>query len=279
MNKEEKLKINRRQRIKVLSRIEEYEKRGGEAFWLDVEDDPPHPTIMPEDVDYMQKKLGTRIRAHFAMKLAAKLAKKVVKEHEVTVVGAENLKDIRGGAIITSNHFSPEENVAVWEAVKKAEGKRKFFKIVREGNYFFKGIIGYLLRNADTLPLSENVKTMMNLSRAVDKYLKEGNFVLVYPEKAMWWNYRKPRPFKIGAFRYAAKAGVPVVPCFITMEDLDKKDENGFPVQKYTVHVMPPIYPSAYKSEKDNAASMLEKNFELVKNKYEEVYKIPLSYN
>ncbi|MBS1455628.1 MAG: 1-acyl-sn-glycerol-3-phosphate acyltransferase [Clostridia bacterium] len=279
MNKEEKLKINRRQRIKVLSRIEEYEKKGGEAFFCDVEDDPPHPTIMPEDVDYMQKKLSTRIRTHFAMKLAAKLAKKVVKEHEVTVVGAENLKDIRGGAVITSNHFSPEENVAVWEAVKNAEGKRKFFKIIREGNYFFKGTIGYLLRNADTLPLSENVKTMMNLSRAVDKYLKEGNFVLVYPEKAMWWNYRKPRPFKIGAFRYAAKAGVPVVPCFITMKDLDKKDENGFPVQKYAMHIMPPIYPAADNGEKDYDASMIEKNFELVKNKYEEVYKIPLSYN
>ncbi len=62
MNKEEKLKINRRQRIKVLSRIEEYEKKGGEAFWLDVEDDPPHPTIMPEGL-YAKKARHENTRA------------------------------------------------------------------------------------------------------------------------------------------------------------------------------------------------------------------------
>ena len=43
----------------------------------------------------------------------------------------------------------------------------------------------------------------------------------------MWWNYKKPRPFKPGAFKFAVTAEVPIIPFFITMEDTDKIGEDG----------------------------------------------------
>lgn len=30
----------------------------------------------------------------------------------------------------------------------------------------------------------------------MDKVLKDGHFMLIYPEQSMWWNYRKPKPLK-----------------------------------------------------------------------------------
>ncbi|MCQ2399008.1 MAG: 1-acyl-sn-glycerol-3-phosphate acyltransferase [Clostridia bacterium] len=274
-------KKKKAERLEILKRIELNEKAGGENFFTDVENDPPYTTLMPDDVDYNAVKFSTKIKRKTAMTIAKIWAKKVVREHKITVVGGENIKCLTGGAVVTSNHFSIFENVAVWEAVKKAdEGKvkRGFYKIVREGNYFMPGLIGFLLRYGNTLPLSSNVKTMMNLSRTVDDLLKKGNFVLVYPEKALWWNYKKPRPYKIGAYHYAVKAGVPVVPCFCTMKDGEKQDESGFPVQEYTVHVGKPIYPDDRLPVKEREKDMLDKNFAFSKEVYEKTYGVMLSY-
>ena len=71
---------------------------------------------------------------------------------------------------------------------------------------------------------------------------------------------------------------MPVLPAFITMEDDEKLDGDGFPVQHYTLHFMPPIYPDSTLGEAKNAEIMQERNYALCKEKYEEVYKIPLEF-
>ena len=94
----------------------------------------------------------------------------------------------------------------------------------------------------------------------------------------MWWNYRKPKPLKKGAYKFAAKNNVPVLPCFITMEDSDIIDSDGFPVQEYTIHVASPIYPDASKSERENVIAMMKQNYNVWKEIYESTYGVKLSY-
>ena len=113
---------------------------------------------------------------------------------------------------------------------------------------------------------------------AVDKVLTGGHFLLVYPEQSMWWNYRKPKPLKIGAFQFAAKNNVPVLPCFITMKDTDILGEDGFFVQEYTVHIGAPICPDETLGRRERASKMMAENTEVWKNTYETEYQIPLSY-
>ena len=76
----------------------------------------------------------------------------------------------------------------------------------------------------------------------------------------------------------AYKAGVPVLPTFITMRDDERLDGDGYPIQRMTVHIMPPIYPDERLGEKLGAEKMKEEAYALCKAKYEEVYGIPLSY-
>ena len=102
--------------------------------------------------------------------------------------------------------------------------------------------------------------------------LKNGETILIYPEQAMWWNYRKPRPFKIGGFKMAYRANVPVVPAFITMKDDKRLDEKGYPIQRLTVHIMPAIYPDKALGEKAGAEKMKEIAYAQYLAKYEEVY-------
>ena len=151
------------------------------------------------------------------------------------------------------------------------------------------------MRHFYTLPLSSNIKTMAKFTEATNTLLQKGNFVLFYPEQAMWWNYRKPRPLKVGAYKFAVKNNVPVLPCFITMKDSDILGEDlrreikdfdvgenflpdGFYVQEYTIHIGEPIYPKAELSSKENMDYLAQRNFEAWKEIYEREYGMPLEY-
>ena len=119
---------------------------------------------------------------------------------------------------------------------------------------------------------------MEKFMKAMDTVLQNGDFMLIYPEQSMWWNYRKPKPLKKGAFTFAARNNVPVLPCFITMEDSDILDDDGFYVQEYTIHVAKPIFPDKNKNRSENVEIMRQKNYDIWKQIYEETYKQPLTY-
>jgi hypothetical protein len=76
----------------------------------------------------------------------------------------------------------------------------------------------------------------------------------------------------------AYRAGVPVLPTFITMTDDERLDGDGYPIQRFTLHIMPAIYPEADLGEKLGAEKMRDQAYALCKAKYEEVYGIPLVY-
>ena len=119
---------------------------------------------------------------------------------------------------------------------------------------------------------------MINFMSATNTLLKNGEVILIYPEQGMWWNYKKPRPFKAGGFKMAYRADVPVLPMFITMTDDERLGGDGYPIQRFTLHVMPPIYPDKSLGEKAGAEKMKDEAYALCKAKYEEVYGIPLVY-
>ena len=90
-----------------------------------------------------------------------------------------------------------------------------------------KGMLGILMREGGLLQFSSNKKAMRNLDNAITYYLEKNNYILFYPEQAMWWLYEKPRPMNKGAFHYAIKNNVTVIPVFITFEP-------GIPKSKHT---------------------------------------------
>lgn len=272
-----------KERLEVLKRIKELEENG--IFDVDVEDDPPTVPLTPEDVDYLRTSRKSRIKSRMAYRVAQWFVEDLLKDNKLIIKkinGMENLKNVKTGAIVTCNHFNPYDSFTI-EKVFRLAGQhknRKLFKVIREGNYTnFPGMYGFFFRNCNTLPLSSNKRTMIEFIKAVDVILKRGDFILIYPEQSMWWNYRKPKPLKNGAFNFAARNNVPVIPIFITMEDSDIIGEDGFPVQEYTVNIEKPIYPDENLTEKENTETMKEKNYEVWKNIYEDFYKMPLEYD
>ena len=281
MNKEYKKKSV--ERLEVLKKIDMLEENG--IFDVDVENDPESSTLMPNQVDYLRKKLSSKIKRNIAYKIARKYMNKLIKDKQLIikgVIGIENWKNLTTGAIITCNHFSAMDSFAMqyaYDLTKFEKQKRKFYKVIKEGNYTsFLGIYGFFMRNCNTLPLSSNSQTMKKFLYAVDILLKNNEFVLVYPEQSMWWNYRKPKPLKTGAYNLAVRSNVPVVPCFITMEDSTEIGADGFPIQELTIHIEKPIYPNQKLSRKENIETMMNDNFEVWKKIYEKTYGITLEY-
>lgn len=267
-------------RVAVIEKIGELEAKG--KFDVDAEDDPP-TLPLEEDVDYAKKKLISRMKAAAAFKAARVFVNNLIENKQLIIkdiVGLENLTSLEGGAIITCNHFNAFDSFAMQLVYDHADTKKhKFFRVVREGNYTnFPGFYGFLMRNCNTLPLSSGFKNMQKFMSSVSEILKDGHFILVYPEQSMWWNYRKPKPLKKGAFSMAAKNNVPVLPCFITMQDSDVLGEDGFYVQEYTVHIGKPIYPDPDSAVGENAERMKDENYLLWKDIYENNYGIPLVY-
>ena len=63
------------------------------------------------------------------------------------------------------------------------------------------------------------------------------------------------------------------------MEDSEFIDEsNGFPVQAYTVNILPAIYPDKEKPARLAAREMADKNYRAWKEVYENFYGVPLTY-
>lgn len=265
----------------VLKRIAQYEREG--KFDCDVEEDPPSRVLHADEVDYLQKKPFAKFKAKLAFRAAGKFVDKLIDEHKFILkeyVGIENFANLASGAVITCNHFNAFDSFAIHLAYyASGHKKRRFYRVIKEGNYTsYPGFYGYLMRRCNTLPLSSDFETMKKFVAATDQLLKEGNFVLFYPEQSMWWNYRKPKPLKDGAFKFAAKNGVPVLPCFITMQDSAYLDDNGYPVQEYTVHIGEPIYPDPELSVSKNTEMMKAENFRVWKQIYEDFYFLPLEY-
>lgn len=267
-------------KLELLRRISELEKK--ELWHLDVEDDPETYPLMPDKVDYLNEKLSSKIKNKIANIAGSRFFDKMIANRQLIIKevrGIENFCAVKGGKIVTCNHFSVGDNYAVWVALRDYMNGKMLYKVIREGNYTNPPKpFGLFMRHCNTLPLSSQVSTMKKFLRAVKVLLQRGESILIYPEQSMWWSYRKPRPMQDGAFTLAVRNNTPVVPVFITMEDSGIPDGDGFYVQEYTIHILPAIYPDQKLSNVEAKEAMKKENYEAWVKVYEDFYQKPLVY-
>ncbi len=195
------------------------------------------------------------------------------------VEGLENLTSIHGGAIVTSNHFSPLDNLVVRKAIYRGFHQRLFI-VSQDSNLAMKGFLGFLMNFLDIVPISNNVKYMNDyFGPKIKDLLRENQMILIYPEQEMWFNYRKVRPPKRGPYYYAARNMVPVISCFVEIQTRKRKEREDFYKTRYIMHVLPPIYPDPQKNVKENSHRMMEIDYEQKKEAYEQAYNRPLTYD
>lgn len=186
------------------------------------------------------------------------------KMHRVKVYGAKHLPADRR-AIVVSNHFAPLENLAV----RKALGNHRLFIVSELTNLAMGGALGWLMRHADTVPIAADTHYMgHDFIPQLQTRLKKAP-VLIYPEQALWLNYRKPRPGQRGAYYFAAKLQVPIISIFVAI------DATG----TYQVHILNTLYPDPQQSVRDASLTLLAADDQQRQAAFGRIYHLPYDFN
>ena len=197
---------------------------------------------------------------------------------DTEIVGDVDPRVLEKGFIITSNHFSPFENTVIRRFVRK-KGKKNLCVVSQVSNFAMKGFVGFLMNYADTIPLSSNLHYFTHeLTDILDEKLSNGEAVLIYPEQEMWFNYRKPRPHKEGAYHFASRLNSPIISCFVEIINKGELDTIDFYKVKYRLHILGVLYPDENLSLQENRKMLCGRDFELKKGAYERIYKKKLEY-
>lgn len=251
-------------------------------FYAKVEVDDPVLTREQSDEIVRQylarRNTGSYKSKAFLARQIAGLGSKLLNRNSV-IEGIEHAEGISGGAIITSNHFGPLENTSIRHLARKL-GKKRIFVVSQETNFAMSGPVGFLMNYADTIPLSGDIhyihrEFMDILTELIDR----GEYVLIYPEQEMWFNYRKPRPLKRGAYYFASKLNAPIISCFVEMTDLGVTDKGEFNRVQYTIHVLDTLRPDPEKTDRENSLLLCQQDYDQKKAAYERAYGKELDYH
>ena len=230
--------------------------------------------------DSIRRTLPKRIKRWEARKIAKNYTK-LFNFGTTKIIGLKNLEAVKSsGAIITGNHFNPMDTTVIMYALEKIGKFNHLDIVIEEENTLMEGQFGFILNNCGTIPMSKSQAYLENnFMPSIKRLLNNKDMILIYPEEQMWFNYRKPRPCKIGAYHIATKFNVPIIPMFTEMREIEGKyDENGFNKLKFILHIMPAIYPDESKSFREAKVELRDKDYQLKVAAYERAYGKKLDY-
>ena len=192
--------------------------------------------------------------------------------YRLKIEGKENIKLVKNtGVIGIANH---SQFTDFFMSKQVFYHKRYYMTAAIFNNK--KGISGNILRKIAMLPIprTQSTSARRNFDNAVKRCLDNKSAVMFHPEKAMWKNYRKPRPFFKGAFYYAVKNNVPVLPMIVLYRPTNKWNKFWGRKNKLTIKVMQPIYPKPQLSERENVEYIKQKAQFMFNEAYENFYGI-----
>ena len=192
--------------------------------------------------------------------------------YHLKIKGKENLKLVKNTGVVGICNHSQYTDLFI---SKRVFYHKKFYMTAAVFNNK-KGLGGNVLRCLGMLPITRtnSLQARRKFDNAVKKVLDEKSAVMFYPERAMWKNYRKPRPFFKGAFYYAVKNNVPVLPMIVLFRPTNKWNKFWGRKNKLTVKILPPLYAKPELSERENVEYLKEKAQYLYNQEYEKFYGI-----
>lgn len=153
---------------------------------------------------------------------------------KVKYINKKNIKKVKGGAVIISNHVHTLDSVL---SGILAFPKKVIFTSVKT-NFDLFGI-GLLVKALGAIPTPESVTENRVFFNEISKKTRNGRFVHFFPEGELIEGDEKIRSFKKGAFKLAVDSSVPILPIRITFKEHKKNKEK----KKMIVNVGKPIMP------------------------------------
>ena len=156
----------------------------------------------------------------------------------VKVYGRKNIKGIKS-AITVSNHVHYLDFSFATNFICRMHRTH----VVSNTDNFDIPVAGRFISAYGVMPLPQTPKASINFYRQITTYLKKGRYIHVYPEASNWFYYNKLRPHKSGAYHFASKNNVPVIP-YVTVFRQSKGLHRLIRKRPLvSIYICKPIYP------------------------------------
>lgn len=169
----------------------------------------------------------------------------------VKICGRKNLKKVKGGAVVYSNHTHALEFLFTF--VIGAFPKR--CHIICDPAAVRIPFIAPLVKMLGGLPLPEDLDATKNFNKTVAKLLAKGDIVMVMPEAHIWPYTTIVRNYPDISFKYAVKNKVPAIPVTTTFSKHRGLFKN-YRKPRFTITYGEPIYADEHLPISANAKIM-----------------------
>lgn len=175
---------------------------------------------------------------------------------KIKYVGKEKLKPYKKqGYFIYGNHTQIFADTFI---TSNTNYPKKNFFIVNPENVSMK-FLGNVVEMLGAIPIPGNKEAMKNFLEVIEKRIKDGNSVTIFPEAHIWPYYTKIRPFKTVSFKYPVQLNVPTFSVTNTYQSYGKNNDKV----RIVTYVDGPFFPD------DECKTMKEKQ----QNLRDKVYK------
>ena len=181
--------------------------------------------------------------------------------YDFKIEGKENLKKVKTGAVSVSNHVL----VLDCAMVGLAWGGRKVVYTTQEESFQIP-FVRKLIRVLNAIPIPKVIGNRKFFIQAVNRMLKQNEIVHFYPEAVLHPYSKKIRDFKNGAFDFAIKNEVPVVPMVFQFREpkgirkiLKKKKD-------VTLCILEPVFTQGKKGKVEDLKNEVREKMQCVQN-------------
>lgn len=229
---------------------EEREVRFYREFTDDFEETAQQNFQLPDDYQWVKTDLLSKILSGLIYFLAIVFSSVYCPLFlHMSVKGRRNLKGIKSGFFIYGNHTQPLGDVFIPALTVLP---RRIYTVVSPANYGIP-VIGKILPYLGALPITDSVKGVKELSKAMEKRLKKFHPVVIYPEAHVWEYCTMIRPFPSTSFKFPVKIDVPAFSMTVTY-----RKSKLFKKPKMVVYLDGPFYGEG-KSAKERAENLHQK--------------------
>ncbi len=141
----------------------------------------------------------------------------------IKYVGKEKLKKYKKqGYFIYGNHTQIFADTFI---TSNTNYPKKNYFIVNPENVSMK-FLGNIVEMLGAIPIPSNKEAMKNFLEVIEKRIKQGYSITIFPEAHIWPYYTKIRPFKTVSFKYPIKLNVPSFSVTNTYQSYGKNNDK-----------------------------------------------------
>ena len=197
--------------------------------------------VLDENYPYREKTFSWKFK-NFWLNVLLNLAVIPVTNirYAVRVEGRKNLRkyknELKNGFVSVSNHIAEWDYLALLSAMYP---RKAFFPIWSRN---METPMAPIFKTIGGIPVPLSARGAKKFIQAMDSVLEEKKWLHVYAEGSMWFFYPAVREFQNGAFFFAVRHDVPILPLAISYREpkglyrLFKKHPN------FTVHIGEPLF-------------------------------------